>query len=86
MDTLKQLTLIETTIARRGEGINNSSPIRVITQYWTPKGDLVFERDPCSLVLTVEKRNKIQEEIFAIVEDNGIARKLLAALEDIYAQ
>ncbi len=84
MDTLKQLTLIETTIARRGEGVM-PSPVRVITQYWTPKGDLVFERDPCSLVLTVEKRNKIQEEIFAIVEDNEIARKLLAALEEIYA-
>ncbi len=85
MDTLKQLTLIETTLTRRGEG-NGSSPIRVITQYWTPKGELVFQRDPCSLVLTVEKRNKIQETIFAIVEENEKAREILAALEEIYAQ
>lgn len=54
MDTVKQVTVIETTLLRRGDGKNQDSPIRIITQYWTPNGALLCEHDPAAVVLTPE--------------------------------
>lgn len=45
MDTVKVMQIIETTIKRRGTG-ETGSPIRIITQYWTMEGVLIFEIDP----------------------------------------
>ncbi len=45
MDTVRVVTLIETTLTRRGKGVEDD-PIRIITQWWTPGGELVVERDP----------------------------------------
>ncbi len=47
MNTCKEITLIRTTIARRGKGVEND-PVRIITQYWTKEGILVIEFDPCN--------------------------------------
>lgn len=44
MDTVKLIQVIETTNARRGNGIDD--PIRVITQYWSMDGTLLWEIDP----------------------------------------
>lgn len=44
MDTVKVIEVIETTLSRRGRG-EPGSPIRIITQYWTMKGELIFEKD-----------------------------------------
>ncbi|MNC24427.1 hypothetical protein D3C75_724820 [compost metagenome] len=44
MDTCRVVELIETTLTRRGDG--KTDPIRVITQYWTVDGQLLFEIDP----------------------------------------
>jgi hypothetical protein len=44
LDTVKVIQLIETTLTRRGNG--KDDPIRVITQYWTFDGVLMFEIDP----------------------------------------
>ncbi len=44
---VKTVTLIRTHLERRGKG-EYPSPIRVITQFWTPDGELVFEKDPAS--------------------------------------
>ena len=46
-DTARVIQVIETTIARRGEGKDASNPVRVITQYWTLDGRLIVEADPC---------------------------------------
>ena len=45
MDKVEIVTLIKTTLLRRGEGIVGD-PVRVITQYWTMDGKLEFEIDP----------------------------------------
>lgn len=46
MDTAQVIQVIKTTLLRRGKGIEGD-PIRVITQYWTLDGELLFEFDPC---------------------------------------
>ena len=45
MDTVRAMEVIETTLTRRGRGVEGS-PIRVITQYWDKDGTLLAERDP----------------------------------------
>lgn len=42
------INVIRTTLLRRGEG-TQSEPLRVITQYWTMDGELLWEIDPCNL-------------------------------------
>lgn len=59
MDTVKNISLIETTLTRRGEGVF-PSPVRVITQYWTQGGKLVIESDPCAKMVTPEKVLKLR--------------------------
>jgi hypothetical protein len=46
MDAARVVTLIETTLTRRGSGKDDGDPIRVITQYWTLDGVFVMEIDP----------------------------------------
>jgi hypothetical protein len=40
------MQVIRTRLLRRGTG-KEPSPIRIIEQYWTMEGDLIFEVDPC---------------------------------------
>ena len=47
MDNAKLVTVIVTTLTRRGTGKTSDSPIRVVTQYWSLDGDLLSEVDPC---------------------------------------
>ena len=82
---MKQLTVIETTLTRRGDGTPDS-PIRVITQYWSQEGDLIIEHDPCDLKLTREKQSAIRECVFSKLGENDKARELFAAIEVILAQ
>ena len=44
MNEVEIIQLIKTTLARTGEGVDGD-PIRIITQYWTMKGELLFEFD-----------------------------------------
>lgn len=46
---VKVVRLIETSITKRGSGSGPNSPIRVVTQWWTMNGELVFEIDPCAI-------------------------------------
>lgn len=57
MKEVQQITLIQTTIATRGDG--ESTPIRHITQWWTQTGELVAENDPCAVVVTEEQRREL---------------------------
>jgi len=41
---VEMLKVIRTNLAVRGNGIND--PIRIITQYWTLEGEMLFEVDP----------------------------------------
>lgn len=84
MDTVKNITLIETTLTRRGDGESPASPIRIITQYWTPDGKLVVERDPCATDLTPELKSKIRD--FLIKElDPDHAIKIYNQLDALLA-
>ena len=47
MDTVRVIQVIETTILRRGEGKDQSDPVRIVTQYWTFDGRMITEVDPC---------------------------------------
>lgn len=44
MDECRIVELIRTTLTRRGDGMD-TDPVRVITQYWTKDGILLFEFD-----------------------------------------
>lgn len=45
MDECKLIQVIKTSLLRRGNG-TQADPTRVITQYWSLEGDLLFEEDP----------------------------------------
>lgn len=62
MNEAKQVSLIETTLTRRGSG-HDESPIRVITQWWDADGVLVVEHDPASMVLTPEVQQRIKDRL-----------------------
>lgn len=81
MDTVKVFYLIETTLTRRGDGKSEASPIRIITQYWTPAGALVVEHDPAAVILTPEKRWLIQQIIFQRFGENDKAREAISKIE-----
>lgn len=44
MDTAELIQVIRTTLLRRGDG--QTTPIRIITQYWSVDGELLAEVDP----------------------------------------
>lgn len=43
---VKKIDLIHTRLAVRGQDNTPSNPPRLVDQYWTPEGQLVFEKDP----------------------------------------
>jgi len=45
MDEVKIVEFIKTTLTRKGDGKDESDPIRIITQYWDFQGNLIFEID-----------------------------------------
>lgn len=59
MDTVKKVTLIETTLTRRGDGEDMSSPVRIITEWWTLNGNKVAERDPAAVQITPEDEEQL---------------------------
>ncbi len=85
MDTVKQLTLIETTLKRVGEGIV-TSPIRILTQYWTLGGEMVFEIDPCAKPVTPERIKEIREAIINRLGENDKAGEMFTDISFILSQ
>lgn len=47
----KVIEVIE-TVTLRGSGVNESDPVREVTQYWNFKGILLAEKDPCAEMIT----------------------------------
>lgn len=45
MNTCRVIQVIETTLLRRGRG-TPEDPLRIITQYWSLDGELLWEKDP----------------------------------------
>jgi hypothetical protein len=80
MDTVKQIELIETTLKRAGDGLTSDSPIRIVTQYWTKDGKLVFECDPTMRSVTPEILADIREAININVGENDRAQKIYNAV------
>lgn len=65
MDTAKTIEVIETTLLRLGSGKDLTSPIRVVTQYWTKDGVLLAHNDPAAIVLTPEEIHIIDTKLRA---------------------
>lgn len=53
LDTAEVISVIRTTLLRRGNG--TTTPIRVITQFWTLEGELLTEIDPLPDDLVVNR-------------------------------
>lgn len=83
MDTVKFIPLIETTLTREGDGKSNDSPIRIITQYWLPTGELKIERDPCAVQLTPELRAKMREVLYSKMGERKEAMDVWGAMLDV---
>ncbi len=65
MDTAKTIEVIETTLLRLGSGKDHTSPIRVVTQYWTKDGVLLAQNDPAAVTLTPEEICNINAKLRA---------------------
>ena len=65
MDTARVLPVIETTILRKGKGVEGD-PIRIVTQYFSLEGELLAQRDPEGLTVPVGEFDALRqrEEIF----------------------
>lgn len=50
MDQAKVIQVIETTLTRRGTGKDETSPLRIVTQYWSLDGKLLAEVDPIAVI------------------------------------
>lgn len=48
MPDLEVIQVIRTNLLRRGKGVDGD-PLRVITQYWSMDGELLWEFDPAEL-------------------------------------
>lgn len=40
------ITVVRTRLERRGSGKDEADPVRRLTQYWTPEGELLATVDP----------------------------------------
>jgi hypothetical protein len=48
MKEVEVVRVIKTALLRRGHGRDETSPIRIIEQYWDMDGNLLWEKDPCA--------------------------------------
>jgi hypothetical protein len=55
MNEVEMITLIKTTLTRRGDGTANS-PVRIITQYWLQDGSCLIEYDPIEDTCIADKK------------------------------
>lgn len=46
MNDVEVIKVVRTRLLRRGRGKDASDPVRIITQYWSPAGELLAEVDP----------------------------------------
>lgn len=53
MKEVEVVQLIRTRLLRKGNG--DTTPIRIIEQYWSMDGELVFEDDPSAEIVTPER-------------------------------
>jgi hypothetical protein len=83
MNTVKLITVIETTLLRRGEGRGPDDCMRIITQYWTLTGELIIESDPCAILLSPESLPKIREFLFKKLGENFKTSSLWNELLDL---
>lgn len=64
MDTTKSIRVIkviECSLQGRGSGKDQTSPFRLIKQYYTLEGDLLAEVDPCAIIMYPESKNETKE-------------------------
>lgn len=61
MDTVEVIQVIKTTLSRNGKG-TETSPVRVVTQYWDMSGKELVSIDPCCVYLTPESCEELRRE------------------------
>lgn len=76
-----QIQLIQTTLTRRGSGLDPTSPVRIITEYWTHAGVKVCEVDPAATQITPEALEAIRNNLCTCIEGDGWIRAFDAVLE-----
>lgn len=54
MSEVEIIPVVRTTLARRGKGVQGD-PIRIITQYWSTEGELMWESDPYLALRVVDE-------------------------------
>lgn len=81
MKDVQCVALIQTELLLAGTG-KDGSPFRRVTQWWTMDGDLVVEKDPASVVVSVENQQQIMRGIEnAVLSDSGRIAAKAAVLE-----
>jgi hypothetical protein len=72
----KVIPVIITDNSRRGDGRSADSPVRMITQIFTPEGELLMENDPCASIVTQEEARIIRELIYKKLGENPKSKSL----------
>lgn len=62
MKPVETVTLIRTELLRRGSG-KDDSPVRIVTQWWTPGGELMFEQDSTDRIISFENIEAMKNDI-----------------------
>jgi hypothetical protein len=57
MDAVRVMEVVETTLTKRGKGVEDD-PVRCVRQYWSREGELLAEVDPCPALDREKKRLK----------------------------
>lgn len=60
------IEVIQCRLERRGSGKDETSPIRIITQFYTKDGKLLMENDPAATFFTPEKAEFMRERLLGL--------------------
>ncbi len=79
------VSIIKTELEVRGNGRVDAKPSRVITQYWTLSGNLLWEEDPCSPKTDpfLDPQHVIEELSRMIKKKQGVIDKTKEGIKEL---
>jgi hypothetical protein len=83
--SVELVTLIKTCLKVKGSG-GDSSPKRIVTQYWGKDGELVFEIDRCSLLMTIERMGQFRQMLIEAFGEKEKAEEFYDKFFNIFFQ